>query len=59
MTRGQAQREFCDSLGLAKADLARWDELGKANILVGEAEASLGEARSKASGVKIETSEGR
>jgi hypothetical protein len=58
-TKGPQTRAFCDAYASAIADVALWDQIAKQEIALADAEADAKDARSKASGTRVEVSEAR
>ena len=59
VTKGKQTRDFCDRYQSAKAEVARWAEIARLEIALGEAEGEVKAARLNVSNAKIETSEVR
>lgn len=56
ITKGSQTREFCGKYQSAKAEVARWEEIAKREIAIGEAEAEVRNARLAVANTKLETS---
>lgn len=58
-TKGPQTRAFCDAYASAVADVALWDQIARQEIALADAESDAKDARAKAAGTKVETSESR
>jgi hypothetical protein len=58
-TVGPQTRAFCDRYRSAEAEVARWGEISKLEIAIGDAEADVKRARFEVSNANLETSEER
>lgn len=59
ITKGAQTRAFCEKYQSAKAEVARWDEIAKLEIAIGDAEADVQAAQLQVTNTKLETSEAR
>lgn len=59
ITKGSQTRQFCADYQSAKAEVARWAEIAKLEIAIGDAESDVKSARSAVSKANLETSEVR